>query len=170
MVRPKSISRSRTPQPQPLTPQPTIPVNEPINQPSSSGVQTRPSRGKGVHVATSSYFGRHLNFTKTSNQQRYAKYCERHIIPYKCCEKIVMGALGIREEVERIFTVIGWWPYLDIFCPTFVELVRSFTLLLSLNCLRDILSILQIWFISIWWVKSSISPLFSSNWQKIDRL
>ena len=37
-----------------------------------------------------------------------------------------MGALGIRKEVERMFTAIGWGPYAKIFCLAFVELVREF--------------------------------------------
>ena len=37
-----------------------------------------------------------------------------------------MDVLRIREEVERMFTAIGWRSYLDIFCPTFVELVKEF--------------------------------------------
>ena len=110
MVRPKSSFRSRTSQPQPTPPQPTIPMNEPTNQPFSLGVQTRlgRSRGRGVHVATPSHFGGHLNFSKTADQQCYPKCCERRIIPCKCYEKIVIDALGKREEVERMFTVISW--------------------------------------------------------------
>ena len=37
-----------------------------------------------------------------------------------------MIGLGIREEVDQMFTNIGWRPYRDIFCPAFVELIREF--------------------------------------------
>ena len=37
-----------------------------------------------------------------------------------------MAILGIQEEVERMYTAIGWRPYLAIFRPTFVELISEF--------------------------------------------
>ena len=37
-----------------------------------------------------------------------------------------MTALGIRADVERMFTTIGWRPYAAVYCPVFVELVREF--------------------------------------------
>ena len=118
-------------------------MNEPTNQPSSLGVRIRLGWGKGVHVATASHFGGHLNFTRAADKQRYAVCSEWCIISCKCCEKLVMGALDIREEVERMFTAIGWRPYLNIFYPVFVELVREFYSTLNLTCLRGILSIPQ---------------------------
>ena len=52
--------------------------------------------------------------------------CKQRIIPCKCLDKIIMSALGIQEKVEWMFTAIGWGPYVEIFCPTFVDLVRGF--------------------------------------------
>ena len=37
-----------------------------------------------------------------------------------------MAFLGIQEEVERMYTAIGWRPYLAISQPAFVELTREF--------------------------------------------
>ena len=125
MVRPKSSSRSRTPRSQP-PPQASIPVNTPTNLPSSSGARTRLGRGRGAQVDTPAHFGGHLTFTRPADQERYAKVCERRITPSKTWEKLTVMGLGIREEVEQMFTAIGWRSYLDILCPAFVELTREF--------------------------------------------
>ncbi|XP_071909384.1 uncharacterized protein [Coffea arabica] len=125
MVRPKSSSRSRASRSQP-PPQASIPVNTPSNLPSSSSVRTRLGRGRGAQVDTPAHFGGHLTFTRPADQQRYAKVCERRIIPCKTWEKLTVMGLGIREELEQMFTAIGWLPYLDILCPAFVELTREF--------------------------------------------
>ena len=75
MVKQISTSKSRTLRPHPSTPQPTIPVNEPTNQPFSSGVRKCLGRGKGVHVAIPTHFEGHLNFSKATDKQRYAMCC-----------------------------------------------------------------------------------------------
>mgnify|MGYP004712056229 CR=1 FL=1 len=126
MVRPRPTSKSRTTRTQPTPPQPTIPMNEPTNQPFSLGVQTCLGRGKGVHISTPSPFESHLNYTRAADKQKYAQCCERWIIPCKCIDKFSIAALGVEEEIYQMFNAIGWRPFLNILCPAFVELVRKF--------------------------------------------
>ena len=40
-------------------------------------------------------------------------------------DPLTMTVLGIRDEIERMFTDVGWRSFATIRCPTFVQLVRE---------------------------------------------
>ncbi|KAH6808265.1 hypothetical protein C2S51_029373 [Perilla frutescens var. frutescens] len=101
-----------------------------ITQPCPSRQVKNPKRGpvKSLEILppSESTLQESLNFSTKLLRDRYAKVCERPILPGKNLDLLALERLGIRHAVEVLIDKIGWKSFFEINYVAFIELTREF--------------------------------------------